>query len=1623
MPRIARFTVRVPSLCLMSVLLGLSLAVLPTAGGAATDQGGAPVAPPVWTVLASTPTSLRLEVEIPGYLRRPAGEPGRPGAVDLVIPGGAETGVVGAPALPTVSRLVAIPAGMRVTGVVVDHAASVLEGLDLAPLRAGEEAPFVRDADAYARAGWRLASFPAAATELAAAGKAAAAALPAPVAALGHPAILAGQPVVALTVAPVAYDAAAMRVVAASRVVVELRFAEGEGGIVPARERPLPASFAALAGGQVLGLPRGKSLPVMGTEPGLWVAVVRNNATVLSKLQPLLDWRRRQGYSVEIVDADAAGNTTAGIKAALKAIYDDSARPPLEYVVLVGDAGNSTSTAVATWRESLSGYNGEGDHYYAMLDGDDILADVHVGRLSFSSSALSQLDVIVNKIVGYESNPPMDDTAWYGRASLMGDPNSSGITTIWVNQWLKTKLEGLGWTHIDTTWSGNFATRMVSTLNPGASVFAYRGYLGMSGINTGHIGSLTNGARLPVALLPTCGTGSFWSDSEARCESWLRAANGGGIAAVGTATIGTHTRYNNAFFLNMWDGLLEGADHRIGVGHSVGKLGLYTNYYTGEPAQAEIWAVWNSLMGDPATGMWKGVPQPLSVTAPATLPLGANTFAVTVKSGFAPVPGLLVCALDAGGARLRGVTDAQGGVTLAGAPPVAGTLELTVSGPGFLPYLGTVTVGAQDTFCGLTALQVIDNGTLGSTGNGDGLAGPGETLALLPTLANTGTVGAIGVTSTLGGGGVLATVLSGAQAYGDIGPGLAAAAIAPALVAIAPDARDGDAAQLALVAGDGARTWASTVTLTVTAPRLSVAGVAFGGPGGTCDPGESGSLVVTLANGGVVAAGPLTAELATTSPWLLVTDGDGAYGGIAAGGSAANTGAAFAVFAASDCFTGHLAPFTLVLRAGGVAVATLEFVLPVGTLASNSPSGPDAFGYYAFDDTDVASGRAPVYDWVELAPYLGGSGASVGLSDFGWEQDDTKTVPLPFPFGFYGKEQSELSICSNGWAAFGPCALVSYHNAGLPGAGGTPRALLAPFWDNLGQSGNNLVYHWHDTANHRYIVQWHGLVQNYEGYDQDTQDFQLILLDPAHHQTTSGQGMIIFQYKTVNDTDDRNAYATVGIQSPDGRDGLLYGYMNQAMGGAAPLASGRAILFVPLGDLVTPVADVSPTAIAASAAPGAVVVREVDVVNTGDEGSVLRVDVSRLDPAILGGGKSAEARGDDLIVRPSSIAGSTFTMDAVDYEAGTTVDLHLVIDAVTQGQEWITDIAFDAPPGVQVNASTAWSGGNQPIISNNATGDGARVVWASGGYLDDGNTGAATVNVTFGAQLAGNVTFGWELQGDNYGDPPHFLSGEIVLASRGPSIRVAAPVAGTVAVIGQPLTVSFTALNGPTDVAVELQREEGGTWETLTPSTPAAAGSWTWPAVAGNPGPWARVRVLDVAEPATADTSAVFAIGRDLSWLTASPAELEVPAGESRTLELTLDATGLEPGLYEAIVVLAGTGMPVMLPVTFTVTTTSAVDGTSTPARVVLYGAVPNPFNPRTTIRFAVPVEQHARLDVHSVDGRLVRRLLDGRVAAGPHDVTWDGRDDAGREVASGVYVHRLTSGGQVQTGKMILAR
>jgi hypothetical protein len=88
-----------------------------------------------------------------------------------------------------------------------------------------------------------------------------------------------------------------------------------------------------------------------------------------------------------------------------------------------------------------------------------------------------------------------------------------------------------------------------------------------------------------------------------------------------------------------------------------------------------------------------------------------------------------------------------------------------------------------------------------------------------------------------------------------------------------------------------------------------------------------------------------------------------------------------------------------------------------------------------------------------------------------------------------------------------------------------------------------------------------------------------------------------------------------------------------------------------------------------------------------------------------------------------------------------------------------------------------------------------------------------------------------------------------------------------------------------------------------------------------------------------------------------------------------------------------------------------------------LYEAAPNPFYSGGTIRYDLPVATRVRLSIYDVSGRRLSTLVDGEEAAGRHIVTWNGLDDGGDKVSSGVYFYRLEAGSFQETRRFVLIR
>jgi len=101
----------------------------------------------------------------------------------------------------------------------------------------------------------------------------------------------------------------------------------------------------------------------------------------------------------------------------------------------------------------------------------------------------------------------------------------------------------------------------------------------------------------------------------------------------------------------------------------------------------------------------------------------------------------------------------------------------------------------------------------------------------------------------------------------------------------------------------------------------------------------------------------------------------------------------------------------------------------------------------------------------------------------------------------------------------------------------------------------------------------------------------------------------------------------------------------------------------------------------------------------------------------------------------------------------------------------------------------------------------------------------------------------------------------------------------------------------------------------------------------------------------------------------------------------------------------------------------TGIEEEGTPRAVALRQNYPNPFNPLTRIDLLMPRTGRARMTVYDVGGRRVATIFDGVLSAGPHVVSWDGRDSGGRAASSGVYLCRLEACGTVLTRKMVLLR
>jgi len=938
-------------------------------------------------------------------------------------------------------------------------------------------------------------------------------------------------------------------------------------------------------------------------------------------------WKHLKGYYTEIItasDIDASGApSNTQVKNTIQNAYDTWVPKP-EYVLIIGDvSGDSPSYNIA-------GYTHEGnitDHTYSLLEGSDVEPDLFIARMSVSSMA--EFRSILHKTLKYETNPDMSDPLYLKRGLCVAGSYLSTITPRLMALWVRQRMLDYGFVHVDTViYTG--ASRITDAINDGMSLVTYRGAAGTSGWwnpywGTSDIDALTNGWKLGVMPSISCGTGNFGVD---RCfgEAWITAGTAtnpkGGVGFYGPSHGNTATAWNNTILTGLTAALLEDGNYHLGPVLVAGKQQAKLTYprVSGSGGWSWYYHIYNTL-GDPELSIRTDTPQSMTtVNYLETIPVGTNflSFNVTGSDG-SPLEGAYVNLVKGYGIGEEifkgGWTNTDGNLTIDFQNGTADTIFVTISYRNYIPHMGYCRVLAQPVALGVDSLVIDDDDIGGSSGNDDGNVNPHETLGLNIRLKNFGSMlTATGIDAYLTSLDPRINITTSHQTYPNIAPGGDAYADGQFIVELGADIPHDENILINLsITADGDNSWNGVILLEINSIRpVSIETSYPGNPNSRLDPGETSDMVISFENAGELGGDNISGTLTCGDSYITIIDGSGYFGNIGIDGTGDNSSDPFAVEVSDEAYDGRNINFTINFTANMTDMEDVEFEktfsIVIGQVDSYDPVGPDNYGYYMYDNTDLSYDLAPIYGWVEINPNFGGSGTSLSFPD---NNDASSLTTVPFDFKYYGETYSYIIVSINGFISpdtvhidAGGNYWYYMYNYSIPDPGNA-RAQISPFWDDLQYSGSpNGVYKYYDSGNNRFIIEWSGLthVNTYS-----TETFQLIIYDPYAYPTPTGDCEIVFQYHTINNNDIGSppryaeAYSTVGLENWDEDDGLQYEYDNVYHPGAAVLQNGRAIkITTATGAAVLPAMSYSPESFSLSCQPGSQAQGELTISNNGE---------------------------------------------------------------------------------------------------------------------------------------------------------------------------------------------------------------------------------------------------------------------------------------------------------------------------------------------------------------------------------------------------------------------------------------
>lgn len=904
----------------------------------------------------------------------------------------------------------------------------------------------------------------------------------------------------------------------------------------------------------------------MNAPPGQILIITKNYTTNRSAIQPLVNWKNSTGYPIQMQTPPGTTITSNTIQTMINNAFNNF-NPPLEFVLLVGDGGPQGQTFMpAHFIDQVAT-----DHPYGQIVGNDILADVSIGR--FSIANVSQLQMMMNRTINYEK--AMDsDTTWYtrgwGYAGISHGVLSNRPAIRFCNEMMQSR--GVTTTFYDEHNGLINTSLLTQRLNPGLLFWAHRAaWVGEISVND--VSTISNINKPFVSLNMTCGSGNWYDTDTGIHEALIRlgtaSSPAGAIAGLATATPNTYPAFNNVVATGVYYGLGVLNERQFGPMILSGKYQLWRNFVLSLPVQVNNFSYWNNVMGDVSANLWTGVPRQLQWSIPDTIQRSTNYLDVTLTHQNQPVENVLVTVYKKNPAGtteiyLRQVTDSRGNVILPISIPSEGELTIAASGirpeDNWKPLLDTIQIISTPVSISLNSVSMDDDNLNGTAGNNNQTPNPLEIIDVSINLTNSGTITIPNFTGTLISSNPRISIQNETQTWNAIPISSSANSISPFRLSITPNVVDSLMIPLKLVFQSSIQLDTMVIPITIRSIHSILDSVRLF-PSQTWEVGNATQLAVYFKNrGGLSLLSPIIGTLTTNSRYVSVTQPVSQFSSFPNTGSITNPlTQRWQLQASPSTPRGTQIPVQVTFSNGAVS-DTIRFNVSVGTRSIYDAAGPDEYGYFAYDNLDSALSACPSFQWLEIIPAFGGQGSRLNLFDNANNQDTSIVVRLPFPVRYYGRTYDSVTVCSNGWVAFG--AQPYYNNLRnwrLPNLEG-PRAMVAPFWDDLFISASNQgIFSYFDSESHRFIITW--FVVSNQG-DQSENQFQLVMHDANYWRTPTNDTPFLFQYKDfhnltglANDVD----FATIGIVDETRTRALEISYMNQFTSGAAPISNGYAI--------------------------------------------------------------------------------------------------------------------------------------------------------------------------------------------------------------------------------------------------------------------------------------------------------------------------------------------------------------------------------------------------------------------------------------------------------------------------------